>query len=252
MDPLDLPTMTPKQEASWRGIIAVSRRVRDGWCLVGGQMVQLWCWERGSQPNRPTDDGDAVLDIRARPRIMKEFTRALVECGFEPDGETWEGHQHRWTDGVGQIDILLPEGIGPRADRKGVRGGSTLETPGAQNVLHRAEPMAVMLGSELATIQRPTLQGALLAKAFAFGVINDPYRRRHLDDLATLSGLIRISDQVGAGLNRKENSKLFTAYRAALDEPSMSASPDAGEGLARLCQAVWPHLTDGSPASPPR
>ncbi len=65
MDPLDLPTMTPKQEASWRGIIAVSRRVRDGWCLVGGQMVQLWCWERGSQPNRPTDDGDAVLDIRA-------------------------------------------------------------------------------------------------------------------------------------------------------------------------------------------
>ncbi|WP_147305372.1 hypothetical protein [Subtercola boreus] len=117
--------MTPTQEGSWRGLIAVSKIVTGGWCLVGGQMVQLWCWQRGSEPNRPTDDGDAVLDIRARPRIMKEFTRALVECGFEPDGQSWEGHQHRWTDGQGQIDILLPEGIGARADRFGVRGGTT-------------------------------------------------------------------------------------------------------------------------------
>ncbi len=39
---------------------------------------------------------------------MKEFTKALVDAGSEPDHATWEGHQHRWSDGVGQIDILLP------------------------------------------------------------------------------------------------------------------------------------------------
>lgn len=142
---LILPAMTPRQEASWRGLIAVSKRVAGGWCLVGGQMVQLWCWERGSEPVRPTDDGDAILDIRANPDIMRVFTQALVDSGFEPDGEDWHGHQHRWVDGAGQIDILLPEGIGPRARRVGVRGGTTLETPGAQNVLYRAEPLEVSL-----------------------------------------------------------------------------------------------------------
>lgn len=242
MEPLALPDMTPKQEASWRGIMAVSRIVRDGWCLVGGQMVQLWCWERDSQPNRPTDDGDAVLDIRARPRIMKEFTKALVDSGFEPDHATWEGHQHRWSDGVGQIDILLPQGIGARADRKGIRGGTTLETPGAQNVLDRAEARQVSLDGEVATIWRPTLQGALLAKSFAYGVMNDTLRRRHLEDLATLATLIRISDRIGDGLNRKENGKLFTAYAAALIDPVANASGRASDGLARLRQSAWPNL----------
>ena len=242
MEPLELPGMTPKQDASWRGIMAVSKIVRDGWCLVGGQMVQLWCWERGSEPNRPTDDGDAVLDIRARPRIMKEFTKALVDSGFEPDHATWKGHQHRWTDGVGQIDILLPQGIGERADRKGVRGGTTLETPGAQNVLDRAEPRQVSLAGEVATIWRPNLQGALLAKSFAYGVMNDNLRRRHLEDLATLATLIRISDRVGEGLNRKENGKLFTAYSAALTDPVANVSGRASDGLARLRQAAWPKL----------
>ena len=245
MDPLVLPDMTPKQEASWRGILAVSKIVRGGWCLVGGQMVQLWCWERGSEPNRPTDDGDAVLDIRARPRIMKEFTKALVDSGFEPDGESWQGHQHRWTDGTGQIDILLPEGIGARADRKGVRGGTTLETPGAQNVLDRAEALPVSLADDVATVLRPNLQGALLAKSFAYGVMNDPFRRRHLEDLSTLAGLIRISDRVGDDLNKKESSKLFAAYSAAIEDPAVAAQSAASERLARLRQAVWPKLRDG-------
>jgi len=238
VEPLALPDMTQKQEASWRGILAVSKIVRGGWCLVGGQMVQLWCWERGSAPNRPTDDGDAVLDIRARPRIMKEFTKALVESGFEPDGESWEGHQHRWTDGVGQIDILLPAGIGARADRKGVRGGTTLETPGGQNVLDRAKPLEVLLGDEVATVLRPTLQGALLAKSYAYVLVNDLLRRRHLEDLATLSTLIQISDHIGDGLSRKENSALFTAFSAATLDPLTAGS----EGLARLEQAIWPQL----------
>lgn len=234
MASLVLPAMTPKQEASWRGIVAVAKIVRGGWCLVGGQMVQLWCWERGSDPVRPTDDGDAVLDIRARPTIMREFTQALVDCGFEPDGEDWQGHQHRWTDGEGQIDILLPEGIGARAKRTGVRGGTTLETPGAQNVLDRAEPLEISHLGDVGTIYRPTLQGALLAKAFGYGVQLDPLRGRHLHDLAVLSTLIRISDRVGDGLNRKERGKLFTAYEAAVADPLAMGTAGAVEALERL------------------
>lgn len=236
---LVLPDMTPRQQASWRGLIAVSKRVPGGWCLVGGQMVQLWCWDRGSEPVRPTDDGDAILDIRANPDIMRIFTQALVDSGFEPDGEDWRGHQHRWVNGAGQIDILLPEGIGPRARRVGVRGGTTLETPGAQNVLYRAEPFEVSMDGDVATIYRPTLQGALIAKAFAYGVTNDPMRQRHLQDLAVLSTMIRISDQVGHDLNKAERSKLFMAQRAAVADPLASSVDGAVEGLQRLAQAGW-------------
>ena len=239
MAALEIPDMTPRQEASWRGIIAVAQRVPSGWCLVGGQMVQLWCWERGIEPARPTDDGDAVLDIRANPNIMMQFTQALVDCGFEPDGADWNGHQHRWVnEDRGQIDILLPEGIGERAKRVGVRGGTTLETPGAQNVLYRAEPFEVALKGEIATIIRPTLQGALIAKAYAFGVVNDPLRQRHLQDFAVLASMIRISDHVGNDLLRKEKSKLFMAYSAALVDP-LAVSVDDAAGLRRLAAAAF-------------
>jgi hypothetical protein len=237
---LALPPMMPKQEASWRGLLGVSRIVTSGWCLVGGQMVQLWCWDRGSEPTRPTDDGDAVLDIRARPTIMADFTQALVDCGFEPDGETWHSHQHRWVDGQGQIDILLPEGIGPRARRRGVRGGTTLETPGAQNILDRAEPFEVSIDGQRSTIFRPTLQGALIAKSYAFGVVLDPLRRRHLEDLATLANLVRASDRIGEGLNRKERNKLFVAYDTAMKDPYIRSL--AEDGFARLRIALWPNL----------
>ena len=231
--------MTPRQEASWRGIIAVAKRVPRGWRLVGGQMVQLWCRERRLEPARPTDDGDAVLDIRANPDIMMQFTQALVDSGFEPDGEDWQGHQHRWVnEDRGQIDILLPEGIGERAKRVGVRGGTTLETPGAQNVLYRAEALEVSLNDEVATIFRPTLQGALIAKAYAYGLVNDPLRQRHLQDSAVLSAMIRISDHVGNELQRKEKSKLFMACTAALADP-LAVSVDDAAGLRRLAAAAW-------------
>jgi hypothetical protein len=238
MAALELPAMTPRQEASWRGIIAVARRVPSGWCLVGGQMVRLWCWEREVAPVRPTDDGDAVLDIRAHPDIMMQFTQALVDSGFEPDGQDWQGHQHRWVNQHhGQIDILLPEGIGERAKRVGVRGGTTLETPGAQNVLRRAESFEVSLERQNATIFRPTLQGALIAKAYAYGLVNDPLRLRHIQDFAVLSSMIRISDRVADGLQRKERNKLYMAYSAAITEP-LALSVDDGNGLRRLATAM--------------
>ena len=67
-------------------------------------------------------------------------------------------------------------------------------------------------------------------------------RRRHLEDLATLATLIRISDRVGEGLNHKENGKLFTAYSAALTDPVAKVSGRASDSLVRLRQAAWPKL----------
>jgi hypothetical protein len=80
------PPMLAAQENAWRGLLEIFARLPAGWCLVGGQLVHLHCWERGYAPNRPTNDADAALDVRARPEILLEFTRVLTEIGFATAG----------------------------------------------------------------------------------------------------------------------------------------------------------------------
>jgi hypothetical protein len=83
-----LPAMPVAQENSWRALLDVQQRVATGWCLVGGQLVQLLCCERGVAPNRPTNDGDTVLDVRSRPTILFDFTTELSRLGFRSAGES--------------------------------------------------------------------------------------------------------------------------------------------------------------------
>ena len=85
--------MSAAQERAWRALFELCARLGPSWCLVGGQMVHLYCAERGFTPNRPTEDADTVLDVRARPDILDGFTRALIEMGWTSAGESLEGHQ---------------------------------------------------------------------------------------------------------------------------------------------------------------
>ena len=62
-----LPPMLAAQTASWHALMDLYGRHAEGWTLVGGQMVHLHCAERDYSPIRPTDDADAVLDVRADP-----------------------------------------------------------------------------------------------------------------------------------------------------------------------------------------
>lgn len=118
------PPLRPMQAAAWHALFGLHERLPTGWALVGGQMVQSLCWERGALPNRPTHDADTALDVRARPRMLLEFTTALRELGFVADGESFEGHQHRWVRGGAQIDVLIPRFLGERAaGRRGATGG---------------------------------------------------------------------------------------------------------------------------------
>lgn len=131
-----LPSMSGGQGEAWGGLLDLSQRHPTGWTLVGGQMVHLHCIERGIAPIRPTDDVDAVLDVRANPDALRSFTTALVELGFAPSGQSWQGHQHRWQRGAAQIDVLIARHLGDRAaGRRGATGGTTIATPGAQQAL---------------------------------------------------------------------------------------------------------------------
>jgi hypothetical protein len=81
-DPVLLPAMTRAQAASWHTLMDLHERLPGHWTLVGGQMVHLHCAERGVHPERPTEDADTVLDVRASHDMLARFTGALVDLGF--------------------------------------------------------------------------------------------------------------------------------------------------------------------------
>jgi hypothetical protein len=234
-----LPAMSTSQEQSWHGILDVAERLPRDWCLVGGQMVFLWCAERGGAPARPTDDVDTILDVRAKPTIVPAFTRALRAVGFEPDGESWEGHQHRWVRGEAVIDILIPRGVGERArSRKGVTGGTTMETPGAQGVLDQAEPVEVLVGERSGTVQRPSLPAAIAAKAAAYLNPQDSGRQRHLIDIAVLGTLLQPGDTFD-NLAKRDLDRARRGMDALQTQVAVAASVEGGDaGVQRLALAL--------------
>lgn len=236
-----LPPMTLAQAEAWSGLLDVAELHPTGWTLVGGQMVQLHCIERGVATPRPTDDVDAVLDVRAEPEVLHTFTSALAGLGWVSAGESWQGHQHRWRRGLGEIDVLIPRHLGERAaGRRGISGGTTIETPGAQQALDRSEVVDVQVGGRVGTVRRPDLLGALVAKAAAYSVVLDRARGRHLVDFAVLATLLRPSDHVDLA-GRRDREHLEAALGAMIADPrSWAGVEGADAGIARLRLALAP------------
>lgn len=133
---MTLPEMPAEQTAAWLGILDLYDRLSEGWTLTGGQLVHLHCAERGTYPVRPTNDADTVIDVRADDRFLHTFTQTLTDRGFQADGISAEGLQHRGRRGQASIDVLQPEGVGERTvSRQGV---TTLATAGGTQALQRS------------------------------------------------------------------------------------------------------------------
>jgi hypothetical protein len=233
------PGLAAAQEQAWHALLAVDELLPQHWCLVGGQLVHLWCWERGQAPNRPTDDGDAVLDVRASANILRDFTHVLRTLGFGPDDPNAQGHQHRWVCDDAKIDVLIPSGVGQRAAaRRGVGGATTLQTPGAQQALTGSERVEVRIGDRDGWIRRPSLQAALVMKAAAYTTI-DPDRRRHLTDFAVLASLVVGSDRIADNLKRR-NLRYLTSMLDNLQKNRAIwiGVTGAEDGIARLRLAL--------------
>ena len=140
-------------------------------------MVLLRCAERGMISPRGTYDVDAMLDVCTHPRILLDFTGRLSEIGFDAAGESFMGHQHRWSDGPGSVDVQIPNGVGDRAaKRKGIGGGTTLQSPGGLPASARSGPVAVLVGSREARLWRPSRMVLLMGKAAALRFTVNPSR----------------------------------------------------------------------------
>lgn len=222
------PTMTRAQAEAWYALFEVYKVYPEGWALVGGQMVHSLCWERGASPPRPTQDADAILDIRAQPTMLYDFTATLKRLGFTSAGEASSiiegsrGVQHRWVKGDAQIDVLIPRFLGERADnRVGVTGGRTISAPGGQGALNRAVTVEVDVDGVTGTVIRPTLQGAIIAKASAMLIGEGALADRHLNDLAILASLVTRQDRVGENVTRVEVIRVRSALAIILSRPSL-------------------------------
>lgn len=239
--PVVLPTMTGAQAASWHALMDLHKRLPDHWTLVGGQMVHLLCAERGISPERPTEDADTVLDVRAAHDLLSRFTSVLAQLGFNPD-ISGEGLQHRWrrpADGA-QIDVLLPDGVGQRAAaRQGIGGAPTLETPGGSQALARSESVTVTIEGRTGEVRRPNLIGALVMKAAAHEAVGDAAKGRHRRDFVTLSGLIAARDVRGEDVRPKDRQRLRAMIASIRNDQSlMLGEPNAELYLKRVERAA--------------
>ena len=184
---IDLGILPDGQQQAWEALFELHDRIPLYWVLVGGQNVYLHATERDAHLVRPTDDADMGLDLRARPLILAEFTKALIDMGFSSEGETMTGHHHRWIRDSAKFDVLIPRGTGERsANRAGATGGTALEAPGVQSALNRAETVQVRAGDVQGNVNRADITGALVGKAAAMRILDDPKSDRHLTDAMTL------------------------------------------------------------------
>lgn len=235
---IQIPTLAGAQTESWKALLEVAERLPDGWTLIGGQLVQLHCWERGSEPGRITTDVDTVLDFISDPMILERFTGMLNQIGFSPE-TTPEGHQYKWRRGLAEIDLLFPNNVGERTLSKlGVTGGTIIETPGGRRVLDFSEKVLISLDGAEGIINRPHLFGAIFAKSVALANVNDVGRDRHLRDLAILVTHFSGED-LTPNLNLKVREKVNSGIARLRSQPGILALTEGSiDGLARLAVAL--------------
>lgn len=234
MKSIELPDLPFGQYQSWVGLLELANKLSTGWTLIGGQLVQLHCWEKDKSPARITTDIDTVLNVVSNPNILKIFTKTLQELGFTPKTSA-DGMQYKWTRDLAEIDVLLMDNIGERARlREGISGAPSLETPGGRKVLDFNEQIEVGLNGLSAVINRPSLAGALFIKSVAASNPSDFSRDRHLIDFAILTTLIDSETSFSISDNKVTNSikSAIGNIRSRRDLLSMIA--DGEEGLERL------------------
>lgn len=233
-----MPVMSAEQAASWHGLMDLQEKVPTGWTLVGGQLVHLHCAERGERPQRPTDDIDTVVDVRAASEMLAIFTQALLDLNFEPGTSGW-GLQHRWHRGDAQIDVLLPDGIGDRATvRQGAGGAPTLTTPGGSQALLRSETVEVEIDGRIGRVCRPNLVGALVMKAAAHTAVGDAGRGRHRLDFVTLAALVARTDFQDTALSNKDRTRLRDMVARCRADAIAMETQYAADSLRRLERAA--------------
>lgn len=245
-----IPPLSAGQTHLWRVLADFDAHHPDQpWVLVGGQMVILHCLENNVTPRRATDDGDIVVGVWTRRDALTALTRALRARDFT-EQPTHDGYGYRYThteDLAGttietSIDLMVPEGMDrQRTYPTTATGRRGLPAPGGNQALTRAERVPVLIDGSHGHIRRPSLLGALVAKAHALRV-DGRNPQRHAEDLIALADIALRTPRT---VLKDSTSSDSTAVRRALsrldsDYPhlfTLASDPEGTRGLlARLAR----------------
>lgn len=219
---IELPTFDSSTGRLWDALLDIGEYLTTDWTLIGGQMVLLHALEHGTDAPRVSDDLDLLGDVRADPMALRAMSDSLRHLHFDHDGMSPEGIGHRYSrDGV-TIDVLAPDGLGPKADLRTTDPAVTIEVSGGTFALARTELVHVRHLDRTGFIPRPDLAGALVVKAGAFHY--DTGTRgsdRHLRDLAFLTSMVPDAYSLKSELGRKNCARLRNV-RPLHDENSES------------------------------
>lgn len=186
-----LPPLASPVNLLWHILLDLAEQLRTRWTVVGGQMVLLHALEHNQLPPQVSQDGDLVADVRTAPNAIGTIVTALRHAGFTVAGMSPDGLAHRYEHHAEpapiRIDILAPDGLGPRTDLTTTPPGRTIEMPGGTQALQRTEWVDVRHEGRTAAVPRPSLLAAIVAKAAACALGGNP--ARHLRDLALLNAL---------------------------------------------------------------
>jgi hypothetical protein len=242
--PVALPPLGGALSALWATLLDLAERLTDvPWTVIGGQMVLLHALEHGTMPPRFSTDIDAAVDVRTAPKGVSRIVAELQALDFRATGASPEGYVHRFeritTEGTAIVDVLVPEGLGPRTDTTTVKPGRAFPVPGATQALVRTELVPIRRGDGIAWLPRPSLLGAVVAKAMA-ATIDRREADRHLVDLAFLCGLVDEPLVLREAVASKDRARLAKA--AALlprEHPAWEAAGDPDQAWAawRLLRA---------------
>ena len=203
----------------WSSLLEISAVAPDDWTLVGAQMVFLHALERQKPPPRRTEDLDLVVDVRALSDQPKELVGHLKDLGYRLKGVTPLGTGHRYVRGRVNVDVLLPDNIGNRANRYVEPGAESVEVPGGSQALRRSVRIEVRSSDVVGFIPRPSLLGAILLKARAVEVDDVPDAQRR--DLVFLLSLVDEPFELAVDVTKTEQRWL--RRRQELLEPSHGA-----------------------------
>lgn len=221
-----LPTLPGHDDELWVALIELSAIGPTEWTLVGGQMVFLHAMEQGVDPPRVSADLDVLVNARVATGAVREFVSHIQAAGFELVGTSPEGIAHRYERGGVSVDVLAPEGLGPRADLTTTPPGRTLEVPAGTQALSRTELLPVTFGDHEGRVPRPSLLGAIVSKAAAVDVDDLPDAQRR--DLALLLSLVDNPLELASQLNKKDRQRLRARKEMAdKNHPAWSILPPA-------------------------
>lgn len=222
---MQLPTLPGHDDEMWAALIELSELRPGEWTLVGGQMVFLHAMEHGVEPPRVSTDLDVLVNARVVTGGVREFVAAIEAVGFELAGASPDGIAHRYGRKGVSVDVLAPEGLGPRTDLTTTPPGRTLQVPGGTQALDRTELVPVAFGGQEGFVPRPSLLGAIVGKAVAVDVDDVPDAQRL--DLAVLLGLVDDPFAVAEQLTKKDRQRLRSrSEMSQADQVAWASLPD--------------------------